>query len=93
MATITETLNGLYTSTWAKRRAGVVDQVFEENRFTSLLKSKGMLKSESTDGRRLEIPLRVARPDSAKFFSKGVGFFHILKRTDKYCILIGVSIF
>lgn len=73
-ATLTEYLNTLYTTTWAKRRAGVVDQVFEENRLLALLKSKGMVKSESTDGRRLEIPLRVAKTTTAKFFGKGATF-------------------
>ena len=52
MATLTEYLNTLYTTTWAKRRAGIVDQVFEENKLLALLKSKGMVKFESTDGRR-----------------------------------------
>lgn len=73
-ATITEYLNSLYTSTWAKRRAGIVDQVFEENRLLNLLRSKGMVKMEATDGRRLEIPLRVKKSTTAKFFSKGATF-------------------
>ena len=72
--TITETLNTLYTTTWAKRRATVVDQVFEENRLVKLLQSKGMIKYEPTDGRRLEIPLRISRPGTAKFFGKGATF-------------------
>jgi hypothetical protein len=46
MATITETLNTLYTTTWAKRRAKDVDQIFEENRLLQLMKSKGMIKME-----------------------------------------------
>lgn len=74
MATLTETLNSLYTSTWAKRRQGTVDQVFEANKLTALLKSKGMLKYESTDGRRFEIPLRITDPKTTKFFSKGATF-------------------
>jgi len=74
MASITETLNGLYTSTWAKRRQGIVDQVFEKNRLLKLLDSKGMIKYESTDGRRLEIPLRISRPNTSTFFSKGKVF-------------------
>ena len=72
--TLTETLDSLYTSTWAKRRPGSVDQVFEKNRLTLAMKSKGMLKSESTDGRRLEIPLRISRPGTSKFFVKGGTF-------------------
>src|SRR3990167_1468111 len=72
--TITETLNSVYTSTWAKRRADVVDQVFEENRLIKALKSKGMVKYENTDGRRFEIPLRIGRPATAKFFGKGATF-------------------
>lgn len=74
MATLTETLNTLYTTTWAKRRPGSVDQVIEENRFLTLCKSKGMIKYESTDGRRLEIPLRVKKTSTAKFFTKGATF-------------------
>jgi hypothetical protein len=73
-ATLTEYLNTLYTSTWVKRRAGIIDQVFEENRLLALLKSKGMIKFESTDGRRVEIPLRVAKTTTAKFFGKGATF-------------------
>src|SRR3990170_2934245 len=72
--TLTETLNSLYTSTWAKRRAGIVDQVFEKNRLLALVKSKGMLKYESTDGRRMEIPLRIGRPNSTVFFTRGKVF-------------------
>lgn len=74
MGTITETLNGLYTSTWAKRRQGIIDQVFEKNQLLALLQSKGMIKYEATDGRRLEIPLRITRPNTSVFFSKGKVF-------------------
>ncbi len=74
MATITEYLNTLYTTTWAKRRPGITDQVFEENKLTALFKSKGMLKAEATDGRRLEIPLRINKTTTAKFFAKGATF-------------------
>jgi len=72
--TLTEYLNTLYTTTWAKRRPGIVDQVFEENRLTSLMKSKGMIKYEPTDGRRLEIPLRIRKTTTSKFFGKGATF-------------------
>lgn len=74
MATLTEYLNTLYTTTWAKRRPKTVDQVFEENRLAILMKSKGMIKYEGTDGRRLEIPLRIKKTTTAKFFSKGATF-------------------
>lgn len=73
-ATLTEYLNTLYTTTWAKRRPKSVDQIFEENKLFALYKSKGMIKHESTDGRRLEIPLRVIKPTTAAFFSKGATF-------------------
>ena len=73
-ATLTEYLNTMYTSTWAKRRAGVVDQIFEENRLLKLLQSKGMIKFESTDGRRLEIPVNIKKTTTAKFFGKGATF-------------------
>lgn len=72
--TLTETLNTLYTTTWAKRKDGVVDQVFEKNYLYLLLKSKGMIKSEETNGRRFEIPLSIADPRSAVFFTKGYSF-------------------
>lgn len=72
--TLTEYLNTLYASTWAKRRAGIVDQVFEENRLYKLLQSKGMIKYESTDGRRLEIPLAIKKTTTSKFFGKGATF-------------------
>ena len=74
MATLTEYLNTLYTTTWAKRRATVVDQIFEDNKLLLLMKSKGMIKYEATDGRRLEIPLRVKKTTTAKFFAKGATF-------------------
>lgn len=72
--TLTEFLNTLYTTTWAKRRTEVTDQVFEENRLTKLMQSKGMIKYEGTDGRRFEIPLRIGRPGTSKFFGKGASF-------------------
>lgn len=74
MATLTEYLNTLYTTTWAKRRPGIVDQVFEKNKVLELLKSKGMIKYEATDGRRLEIPLQVKQTTTSKFFGKGATF-------------------
>ena len=74
MATLTEILNTMYTATWAKRRPKDVDQVFEENRLLNLLKSKGMIKMEATDGRRFEIPLRVKKTATSKFFTKGSTF-------------------
>ena len=72
--TLTEYLNTLYTTTWAKRRPKDVDQIFEENRLLKLYQSKGMIKYESTDGRRLEIPLRVKKTTTSKFFGKGATF-------------------
>lgn len=72
--TLTEYLNTLYTTTWAKRRPKDVDQVFEKNRLAALMQSKGMIKSEATDGRRLEIPLRINKTTTSKFFSKGATF-------------------
>ena len=38
------------------------------------MKSKGMIKYEATDGRRLEIPLRVKKTTTSKFFGKGATF-------------------
>lgn len=73
-ATLTEYLNTLYTTTWVKRRAGIVDQIFEKNRLVEVLKSKGMIKMEETSGRRLEIPIRDKKTNTAKFFSKGATF-------------------
>jgi hypothetical protein len=73
-ATLTEYLNTLYTTTWAKRRPKDIDQIFEENRLVSLYRSKGLMKYEETDGRRLEIPLRVNKSNTAKFFGKGATF-------------------
>lgn len=73
-ATLTEYLNTLYTTTWAKRRAKDVDQIFEKNKTLMLFKSKGMIKYEATDGRRFEIPLRINKTTTAKFFAKGATF-------------------
>lgn len=72
--TLTEYLNTLYTSTWAKRRSKDVDQIFEENRLLALYDSKGMIKYENTDGRRVEIPLRVKATSTSAFFGKGATF-------------------
>lgn len=72
--TLTEYLNTMYVTTWAKRRPKDVDQVFEKNRLTLLMKSKGMIKPEETDGRRVEIPLQVRKTTTAKFFGKGATF-------------------
>lgn len=72
--TLTEYLNTLYTTTWVKRRPKVIDQVFEENKLLNLLRSKGMIKYESTDGRRIEIPLRIKKTTTSKFFGKGATF-------------------
>jgi len=72
--TLTETLNTLYTTTWAKRRGEVIDQVFEKNYLYLLLKSKGMIKMEESSGRRFEIPVAISDPRSAVFFTKGHAF-------------------
>jgi hypothetical protein len=48
--------------------------VFEENRLLNLFKSKGMIKMEATDGRRFEIPLRIKKTTTSKFFTKGATF-------------------
>ena len=73
-AEITETLNGLYTSTWVKRIGTTQDLVFEKNVLYTLMKSKGMIKYTDTSGRRFEIPLRVNKTNTSKFFSKGATF-------------------
>lgn len=73
-STLTEYLNTLYTTTWVKRRAKEVDQIFEQNRLLMLLESKGMIKYEESNGRRLEIPLRINRSTTSKFFGKGATF-------------------
>ena len=73
-AQLIEYLNTMYTTTWAKRRPGTVDQVFEMNKTLMLFKSKGMIKYEATDGRRFEIPLRVKKSATSKFFGKGATF-------------------
>lgn len=72
--TLTEYLNSLYTTTWAKRRPKDVDQVFEANVLLKLMNNKGMIKYENTDGRRVEIPLRVKKTLTTKFFGKGATF-------------------
>ena len=74
MTTLLEYLNTLYTTTWAKRRATTVDQIFEKNKLLNLMNSKGMIKYEATDGRRFEIPLAVKKTSTAKFFGKGATF-------------------
>ncbi len=72
--TLTEYLNTLYVAVWVKRRAKVVDQIFENNVLYKLLQSRGMVKFEESSGRRFEIPLSVKKSNTSKFFGKGATF-------------------
>ena len=69
-ATLTETLNTMYTTTWYLRRKEVVDNIFNATPFWYLLSKKGK-RSTQTGGRSIEIPLQYAKNETVKFIKRG----------------------
>ena len=69
-ATLTETLNTMYTTTWYLRRKEVVDNIFNATPFWYLLSKKGK-RSTQTGGRSIEIPLQYAKNETVKFIGRG----------------------
>lgn len=70
MATLTETLDNLYTTTWQNMKSGVQDNIFDATPFWFWLKAHGGLDSVA-GGRFLTEPLRFAGSDNIKFIQKG----------------------
>jgi len=66
----TQTIDTLFTTTWAKRKQGATEQAFLKTPFIYWLREKGRI--ENIKGyRRIEIPLNYGSNDSVKWFSKG----------------------
>ena len=70
MTTLTEQLDTLYTTTWANRREGVADNVFDSTPFWYWMKEKGALKTEE-GGRRIEESLRYGKSPNIGWIGKG----------------------
>lgn len=70
MATRTETLNTMYTTTWQLRNAEITDQIFNSTPLFMLLTRKGKTRYE-TGGRYIEEPIRYEKNDTVKFIGKG----------------------
>jgi len=71
VATRTEQLDDLYTSTMNNRKKEIIDQIFDAIPLYNHLKSKGGVKFDGTGGRYLEIPLSYAKNDTVTSLSKG----------------------
>ena len=67
---ITEMLDTLYAVTWARRRAGVADNIFDSTPFWYFLKEKGGLVQE-TGGKRIEVNLRTGKSPNVGWIGKG----------------------
>ena len=66
----TQTIDTLFTTTWAKRKQGATEQAFLKTPFIYWLREKGRI--ENIKGhRRIEIPLNYGSNDSVRWFSKG----------------------
>lgn len=70
VASLTERLDDLYTTTWALRRAGVADQVFDATPFWYWMKDKGAIVSE-TGGRRIEQSLSIGKSQNISWIGQG----------------------
>ena len=70
VATSTEQLDTMYTTTWYLRRKEVVDQVMEATPFWYMLTKKGRQKSE-TGGRQIEEDLRIEKNETVQFIGRG----------------------
>ena len=70
MATLTETLDNLYTTTWMNMKSTVADNIFDGTPFWFWLRKMGGLESVE-GGRFLEEPLRFAGSDNVEFVKKG----------------------
>ena len=70
MASLTEQINNLYTSTWRSMGTKVEDQIYDSTPWFFWLKSKGKLRA-LPGGRRIDVPLQHAKYDSAQWVVKG----------------------
>jgi hypothetical protein len=68
--TWSQVIDTLFTSTWAKRRAGATEQAFLKTPFIFWLRQRGRV--ENIKGyRRIEIPLNYGSNDSIRWIDKG----------------------
>ena len=70
IATLTETLDNLYTTTWLHLKSNAIDNIFTSVPFWSWMKEKGRFKTV-IGGRKLLEPLVYAKNDDVKFIGKG----------------------
>jgi len=70
MATLTEQLDNLYTTTWQNMKSVIGDNIFDSTPFWFWLRAHGGLETVP-GGRFLTEPLRFASSDNVKFVQKG----------------------
>ncbi|MFA7162653.1 MAG: phage major capsid protein [Eubacteriales bacterium] len=68
--TWSETIDTLFTSTWAYRRTKATEQAFLKTPFIFWLREKGRIENV-TGHRRIEIPLNYGNNESVRWISKG----------------------
>lgn len=66
----TQTIDSLFTSTWAKRREGATEQAFLKTPFIYWLREKGRVENVKGHS-RIEIPLNYGTNESIKWITKG----------------------
>lgn len=72
MATPTwsDTIDSIFTSTWANRKTTATKQAFEKTPFIFWLREKGRISNEAW-GTRIEIPLEYGSNDTLRWIAKG----------------------
>ena len=70
VASITEALDNLYTTTWQNMKSTLVDQIFDGTPFWFWMRDKGKLRTEE-GGKFLTEPLRYAKSERVKFIGRG----------------------
>jgi hypothetical protein len=65
-----QTIDSLFTSTWANRRKGATEQAFVKTPFIYWLREKGRIENVS-GSRRIEIPLNYGTNESIQWLTKG----------------------
>lgn len=71
MATRTETLNTLYSSTWRQVRPGITDQIFDATPLTAWLSAQGRRRFDDSGGRYIDCNLQYATNSSITWIGKG----------------------
>lgn len=80
-ATISDTIDDLYITTWETRRTKVVDIIFDATPLYFWMKSKGRIMEDHTGGKWLDVPLMVSKNETVAMYQKG-GTFDVAQ-TDK----------